>query len=155
MSKTFSGGLNFITGKCKPLEKSKSVKTVTPEKHIQSSFISWRDIHKRQFPILNAIFAVPNGVWAATKAVAVSQVRQGLTKGIQDVICLAPSFDGKHPALLIEFKNEIGKQSDEQIFFHDFFAGLGYRTEIARSAYQASILVNEHLNIKVPIYPRR
>ena len=50
-------------------------------------------------------------------------VRQGLTAGIQDVICLAPSFDNKYHGLLIEFKTEDEKgsvQSDEQIFFHNF-----------------------------------
>jgi hypothetical protein len=84
-------------------------------------------------------------------------VRAGLTAGVQDLICLAPSFDGKFHALLIELKTEDEKnsvQSPEQIFFHNFFAGLGYRTEVCRSAYLASMLVNEHLNIRVPVFPR-
>lgn len=156
MSKTFTGGLNFITGKCKPLEKSKSVKIITPEKNIQASFIAWRNIHKRQFPILNAIFAVPNGVWAQNTAVAIAQIKQGLTPGIPDLICLAPSACGKYHGLLIELKTEssLSRTSDEQKFFLEFFASLNYRTEVCRSASQASMLVNEHLNIKVPIYPR-
>ena len=153
MSKTFTGGLNFITGKCKPLEKSKSVKIVTPEKSIQASFFAWRNIHKRQFPILNSLFAVPNGIWTH-KAIAASQVRQGLTAGIPDVICLAPSACGRFGALLIEFKNEVGKLSDAQKFFLEFFASLGYRAEVCRSALQASQIINEHLAIQIPIYPR-
>lgn len=149
------GGLFDGRGKPQPLSISaKAKQVITPEKNIQASFIAWRDIFKRQFPILYSIFAVPNGLWAQNKAVAMSQVRQGLTSGIQDVICLAPSHNKRFYGLLIEFKNETGRQSEEQIFFHDFFAGLGYRTEVARSAYQASMLVNEHLNVKIPIYPR-
>ena len=156
MNKFLNGGLFPKRGKPKPLQAStaKNKQIITPEKHIQSSFIAWRNIHKRQFPILNAIFAVPNGFWTENKAYAEAMVRQGLTAGIQDCICLSPSHDKKYPALLIEFKTEIGDQSPEQIFFHNFFAGLGYRTEVCRSAYAASVLVNEHLNIRVPIYPR-
>lgn len=151
-----TGGL-FTRGKPQILKESaKSKKQVIPEKHIQSAFIGWRDCFKRSFPILNSIFAVPNGFWTENKAYAAAMVRQGLTKGIQDLICLAPSACGRYHGLLIELKTEAAtsKQSDEQIFFHNFFASLGYRTEVCRSAYQASMLVNEHLNIKVPVYPR-
>ncbi|HEX8289797.1 MAG TPA: VRR-NUC domain-containing protein [Pyrinomonadaceae bacterium] len=144
-----------MRGKPQLLKASaKAKRIITPEKHIQASFIAWRNIHKRQFPLLNSIFAVPNGFWTENKAYANSLIAQGLTAGIQDVICLAPSFDKRFHALLIEFKTEVGEQSSEQIYFHIFFASLGYRTEVCRSAYAASVLVNEHLNIKVPIYPR-
>ena len=153
-----TGGLFDGRGKPQPLRQSaKSKRIVTPEKHIQSAFIAWRDTFKRQFPILNAIFSVPNGFWTENKAYALAMVRSGLTKGVQDLICLAPSACGKYHGLLWEFKTEDEKnsvQSPEQIFFHNFFAGLGYRTEVCRSAYQASMLVNEYLNIKVPVYPR-
>ena len=154
MNRNLIGGLFDQRGKPQVLKESaKSKRDIVPEKLIQSSFISWRDTFKRQFPILNAIFSVPNGMWTH-KAIAISQVRQGLTKGIQDVICLAPSACGKFPALLIEFKTTVGKMSENQNFFYKFFADLGYRTEICRSAFEASTLVNEHLNLKIPIYPR-
>lgn len=151
------GGLFDQRGKPQILKESaKSRKTVTSEKRIQSSFIAWRNIHKRQYPLLNAIFAVPNGFWTENKAYAQAMVAQGLTTGISDIICLAPSVDGRFHALLIEFKTEAAssKQSDEQLYFHNFFASLGYRTEVCRSAYDASVIVNEHLGIRVPIYPR-
>lgn len=157
MNKNFNGGLFPARGKPQPLKlKAKASRIITPERHIQSSFIAWRNIHKRQFPILNAIFAVPNGFWTENKAYAEAMVRQGLTSGISDLICLAPSADGKFHALLIELKTEAksSDESPEQIFFREFFSGLSYRAEVCRSAYAASVLVNEHLNIKVPIYPR-
>jgi len=157
-NKYLTGGLFDGRGKPQPLaaSKAKSRQIITPEKHIQSSFIAWRNIHKRQFPILNAIFAVSNGYWTENKAYASAMVAQGLTAGVQDVACLAPSACGKWHGLLIEFKTEAdsSKQSPEQLFFHNFFASLNYRTEVCRSAFEASILVNEHLGIKVPIYPR-
>jgi hypothetical protein len=153
-----TGGLFDGRGKPQPLKISaKAAKQVTPEKHIQSSFIAWRNIHQRQFPLLKSIFAVPNGFWTENKAYASAMVQQGLTSGIPDVICLAPSACGKYHALLIEFKTEDEKRSDrspEQIFFHEFFSALGYRSELCRSAHAASVIVNEHLGIKVPIYPR-
>ncbi|MCD9186746.1 MAG: VRR-NUC domain-containing protein [Pyrinomonadaceae bacterium] len=156
-NRNLTGGLFDGRGKPQTLKESaKSKKVVTPEKNIQASFIAWRNIHKRQFPILKCIFAVPNGFWTENKAYAAAMVLQGLTEGIQDVICLSPSADGKYHGLLIEFKTESEKsqQSPEQLFFHEFFASLGYRTEVCRSAFSASVIVNEHLGIRVPIYPR-
>lgn len=154
MNRNLIGGLFDGRGKPQPLQESaKSKKITTSEKNIQTSFIAWRDVHKRQFPLLQSIFSVPNGIWTH-KAIAVSQVRQGLTAGIPDVICLAPSHDGTYHGLLIEFKTESGRASSEQEFFLEFFASLNYRTEICRSAYRASSIVVEHLNLKVPIYPR-
>ena len=150
------GGLFDGRGKPQPLQPTKAAHIIiTPEKHIQSSFINWRDMFKRQFPILHAIFAVPNGYWTENKNYAAAMIAQGLTKGIQDVICLAPSADGKYHGLLIEFKTEDEKksiQSDDQIFFHQFFADLGYRTEVCRSWWTAARIVCQHLNIKVPVY---
>ena len=153
-NRNLTGGLFDGRGKPQPLRPSKAKQITTPEKHIQSSFIAWRNIHKREFPILNSIFAVPNGAMLFNKAIAVSQVQQGLTKGIPDVICLAPSFDKKYHALLIEFKTETGKVSESQDFFIAFFAELGFQTKICRTAFDASNAVNEHLNLKIPIYPR-
>lgn len=155
-NKNLTGGLFDGRGKPQPLRVSaKAQRNITPEKHIQAAFIRWRDIFKRQFPLLHSIFAVPNGYWTENKAYASSMVNQGLTKGIQDCICLAPSADGKYHGLLIEFKTEDEKtsvQSPEQLFFHEFFAGLGYRTEVCRSWWRAGQIVNEHLNLKVPVY---
>jgi len=155
MNRNLVGGLFDMRGKPQPLKESaKSKKQVTPEKLIQMAFIGWRDVFKRQYPILNSIFAVPNGAMLFNKAIAVSQVRQGLTAGIPDIICLAPSFDKRFFGLLVEFKTETGKISPEQDFFLNFFADLGYRSGVCRSAFEASELVNEHLNLRVPVYPR-
>lgn len=154
-----TGGLFDGRGRPQPLKvAAKAKQIITPEKHIQAAFIAWRNTFKRQYPILNAIFAVPNGIWAHNKAVAAAMVAQGLTAGIQDVVCLAPSADGRFHGLLIEFKTEDEKksvQSEDQIFFHDFFAVLGYRTEVCRSWWTAAAIVNEHLNLKVPVYGRK
>lgn len=156
--KDFKGGLFDGRGKPQPIElRAKAERAITPEKKIQAAFIRWRDLFKRDFPVLNAIFAVPNGFWTENKAYAASMITQGLTAGIQDVICLAPSADGKYHALLIEFKTEDLKtsvQSDEQVFFHEFFARLGYRTEVCRSWWTAAQIVCAHLDIRVPVFPR-
>ncbi len=157
MNRNLIGGLFDGRGKPQTLKESaKSKKQVMPEKLIQSAFFGWRDVFKRQFPILNAIFAVPNGAWIENKAYVKSLIAQGLTAGIPDVICLAPSACRKFNALLIEFKTEAesSRTSDEQKYFLQFFAGLGSRSTVCRSAYHASMLVNEHLGINVPVYPR-
>lgn len=155
-NKFLTGGLFDGRGKPQPLKPSaKSKKQVPLEKYVQSSFIGWRDTFKRQFPLLNSIFAVPNGFWTENKAYAAAMIKQGLTKGIQDVICLAPSADGKYHALLIEFKTEDEKnslQSVEQKFFHNFFADLGYRTEVCRTWWDAAKIVCQHLDLKIPVY---
>jgi hypothetical protein len=61
-----------------------------------------------------------------------------------------PVARSQFPGLLIEFKTETGEASDEQKFFLQFFADLGYRTAICRNEWTAAQLVNEHLGIKVP-----
>lgn len=148
------GGLFDGRGKPQPLALKKSAeRQKTPEKNIQSLFFGWRNTHKRDYPILNSIFAVPNGIWTF-KSVAVSQVRQGLTAGIPDVICLSPSIDGLFHGLLIEFKNEQGEVTDEQKFFLSFFADLGYRTSICRRWEDAADVVNTYLGLNVPVFRR-
>jgi hypothetical protein len=155
MDKTLKGGLFDGRGyKPRPLEVRAKVKNKpTPEKKIQADFITWRNQNKREYPLLNAIFAVPNGIWAF-KSVAKGMVAQGMTAGILDVICLAPSHDRKYFGLLIEFKNEVGELSDEQKFFIKFFSDLGYRTAIVRDADDAKILVKEYLGLTIPITRR-
>jgi hypothetical protein len=155
MDTNLKGGLFDGRGKPQPLELRAKAKRpeITPEKKIQAKFIAWRNTHKREFPILNSIFAVPNGIWTF-KSIAAAMKSQGMTAGIPDIICLAPSHDRKFHALVIEFKTEIGETSDEQEFFLKFFADLGYRTAICREWWAAAQLVNEHLAIKVPVYPK-
>lgn len=154
MNRNLKGGLFDGRGKPQPLEPRAKAKRseITPEKKIQMKFIAWRNQHKREFPILQAIFAVPNGIWTF-KSVAKGMISQGLTAGIPDIICQAPSHDRNYHALLIEFKTEVGETSPEQEFFLKFFADLGYRTAICRNWWTAAQLVNDHLGIRVPVYP--
>jgi VRR-NUC domain-containing protein len=155
MDKNLKGGLFDGRGKPQPLElraKAKKPKP-TPEKTIQQKFIAWRNTHKNEFPILRCIYAVPNGIWTF-KSVAGAMISQGLTAGIPDVNVDAPSHDGKYIGLKIEFKSEKGETSEEQKFFLGFFADLGYRTAICRTWYDAANIVNDHLGIKVPVYPK-
>jgi hypothetical protein len=155
MDTTLKGGLFDGRGyKPRPLEqRAKEKNKPTPEKKIQAEFIAWRNQHKRAFPVLNSIFAVPNGIWAF-KSVAKGMVSQGMTAGIPDIVCLAPSHDRRYHGLLIEFKNEAGEPSDEQKFFFKHFSDLGYRTALCRRADDAALLVKEYLGIDVPITRR-
>lgn len=154
MDKRLKGGLFDGRGKPQPLALRESAKReITPEKKIQAKFIAWRNTHSREFPILRSIFAVPNGIWTF-QSVAKSMIGEGMTAGIPDIICLAPSHDRRYHGLVIEFKNEKGEVSEEQQFFLGFFADLGYRTAILRTPWEAAQLVNEHLGIKAPIYPK-
>ncbi len=157
MNSNLKGGLNFDTGNCRTLEKRKSIKEIIPkEKDIQKALFVWKKTHLRECPILHALFAVPNGIWTF-KSMAAEMVRQGLTAGIQDVILLAPSHDGKYPALLIEFKtlDEKKVESAEQIFYRNFFANLGYRTVVLRCWEDAADLIIEHLNLPLKKPVRR
>jgi len=154
VDRNLKGGLFDGRGKPQPLAlREKAKKEITPEKKIQGKFIAWRNMFRREYMILNSVFAVPNGIWTF-KAVAAAMVAQGMTAGIPDIICLAPSSDGKYNALLIEFKNETGELTKEQKFFIKFFSDLGSRAEVCRTWYDAALIVNEHLGIKVPVYPK-
>lgn len=152
MSKNLKGGLNFSGGNSKPLELRKTAEVVViPEKIIQKSLFVWKSFNLNQHPILKALFAVPNGLWAKNQAVAAEMNRQGMTAGIQDVILLSPSADKKYPGLLIEFKTlaKSSVQSDEQKFYHQFFAELGYKTEVFRCWEDAADCIIDYLNLPI------
>lgn len=151
MNSNFKGGFNFDTGNSKPLDKRKSVKEIIPkEKDIQKALFVWKKTHVNEIPLLHALFAVPNGIWTF-KSMAAEMVRQGLTKGIQDVIFLTPSICGMYHGLLIEFKIPSDKavESDEQIFYRHFFSNIGFRTEVYRCWEDAADTIIDHARLPI------
>lgn len=154
-SRIYKGGLFDGRGKPQPLAvRAKALNPPPLEKHIQTAFFGWRDTFKTRYPVLNAIIHVPNGMYTH-KNIAKGMKAQGMTKGVPDVLCLAASADGKYNGLAIEFKREkTGRLSEEQAFYLQFLADHNWRTAICRTAHDASLLVNEHLGLELPVFPR-
>ena len=82
------------------------------EAEIQHNFFSWVDANSGRFPILNLIFAVPNGANLSKAGRAVMSLT-GLRSGVPDV-CV-PVQRGVYTSLWIEFKRPLsGRLSETQ-----------------------------------------
>lgn len=102
------------------------------EDDIQEEFFKQASLF---FPELGKLlFAVPNG-GKRNKLEAVRLKRQGVRSGVADVILLIPK--GGFSSLCIEFKTQIGKQSDEQKLFQQQASEVGNKYIVCRSASQA------------------
>lgn len=80
------------------------------------------------------LFAVPNG-GSRHKIEAANMKRQGVRRGVADVILLIPKKG--YASLLLEFKTSIGRQSDEQKEFQRQAESCRSKYVIVRSASQA------------------
>lgn len=90
-------------------------------------------------------FAVPNENNRADSNAITGAIRRsmGVYHGVSDTILLLPR--GGFHALLIEYKDEKGKQSDYQKAWQRLVESYGYRYEVCRSLEQFQIIINEYL----------
>jgi hypothetical protein len=91
-------------------------------------------------------FAVQNENSRADSNASTGAIRRavGVTKGVSDTILLIPR--GKWNALCVEFKTEVGRQSDAQILWQSKVEAQGYRYEVVRSLEEFKKLIVEYLN---------
>ena len=82
------------------------------------------------------IFSIPNGFYVSNKAELYQQLsklkKEGLTKGIPDLIVILPNC-----ILFIEMKIEGGKLSKEQIEIHNRLEKLGFKVQTFYNAKTA------------------
>ena len=112
------------------------------EADMQSDFF---DKVKLFFPGLpdKLLFSVPNG-GSRNKIEAKNMKRQGIKKGVADVILLVPKKG--FASLCLEFKTKTGKQSDEQKEFQRQAESCGSKYVVVRSVAEAVKEVGEYLS---------
>ena len=111
------------------------------EASIQSEFI--RTVHEL-FPQLpdKLLFAVPNG-GSRDEREAANLVRQGVKKGVADVILQIPKKG--YATLCLEFKTPVGRQSPDQKEYQRQVEMAGSKYVIVRSVAEAIEAVRAYL----------
>lgn len=73
---------------------------------------------------------------------------EGVTAGVADAILLLPR--GEYHALCIEFKTEVGRQSEHQKTFQTAAESNGYRYEIIKNFDTFLAIVENYLSLPKP-----
>jgi len=120
------------------------------EHNDQKEFFNWCDLtgslHPRCRDVLGRFFAVPNG-GHRNKATAGKLKAEGVKRGILDVFNLtrSPQADGDfYAGLILEFKSDTGRLSDEQRDWKAHFEAQGYRVEVPRSWIEAALITIDY-----------
>jgi hypothetical protein len=111
------------------------------EASIQEEFFKLAPMYFPDLPD-KLLFAVPNG-GSRNKAEAANLKRQGVKRGISDVILQIPRKG--YAGLCLEFKTPEGRQSDEQKEYQRQTESAGNKYVIVRSVGQALQTVKEYL----------
>lgn len=122
-----------------PSKKKRVIKH--EEADIQTEFFKQVPVFFPKLPE-KLLFAVPNG-GSRNKIEAANMKRQGVKPGVSDVILLVPKKG--FASLLLEFKTDKGKQSDEQKEFQRQAEHCGSKYVVVRSAQRAIKVMQEYL----------
>jgi hypothetical protein len=116
----------------------------SPEGRIQSNCVAWFWNAYPQYREL--YFCVPNENAREDSNASTGAIRRsmGVVKGVSDTILFLAR--GKYHALCVEFKTEIGRQSDAQRLWQSKVEAQGYRYEVVRSLEEFKKLINEYLD---------
>lgn len=119
-------------------------KSGSPEGKIQASCVAW--MHNTYPEYRGLYFAVQNENSRADSNASTGAIRRavGVVSGVSDTILLIPR--GKWNALCVEFKTEVGRQSDTQVEWQRKVEAQGYRYEVIRSLEEFKKLIVEYLN---------
>lgn len=117
----------------------------SPEGRIQSSCVAWFWNTYPQYREL--YFCVPNENAREDSNASTGAIRRsmGVVKGVSDTILFLAR--GKYHALCVEFKTDIGRQSDAQRLWQSKVEAQGYRYEVVRSLEEFKKLIKEYLSL--------
>jgi VRR-NUC domain len=122
------------------------------EDDMQRRFFNVIGIASNRDPILDWIFAIPNGGKRNPKEAARLKA-QGVTPGVADVFC---PIIGKNdePGLWIEFKTETGRLSDDQTRFMLHVQNMGYAYRCCYTTEEAVSAVENYLGISIMVHQK-
>ena len=118
----------------------------SPEMSIQSSCVAWLWNTYPQYREL--YFCVPNENSRSDSNAITGAIRRasGVIRGVSDTIFLLPR--GKYICLCVEFKTEIGKQSDAQKSWQAKVESVGAMYVICRSLEQFKKIIEDYLQLE-------
>lgn len=117
----------------------------SPEGRVQAECVA--HFHNTYPEYRGLYFCVPNENSRGDSNASTGAIRRsvGVTKGVSDTILLIAR--GKWNGLCVEFKTDIGRQSDAQRLWQSKVEAQGYRYEVVRSLEEFKRLINEYLSL--------
>lgn len=111
---------------------------------IQSDCVRW--IHNEHPETRGLFFHIKNELDRPdANAMLGARLRsEGIVKGVAD--CALMMKRGPYGALFVEFKTEVGRQSDAQKAWEQIIKAQGYKYCLCRSLEQFKTIINEYLN---------
>jgi hypothetical protein len=119
------------------------MKTQATEHQEQVALFQWANSVKNQYPMLEWLFAIPNG-GKRDIVTAAKMKREGLKMGIFD-LCLPYPVEGFH-GLYIEMKRKGGKPSKKQREFQDYLLSQGYVAVVCEGWIEAKNVIERYLS---------
>jgi len=110
------------------------------ESALQATCVGWFRLQYRA--LANVLVAVPNG-GKRRLLEAVAMKKEGVTKGVSDLILLTPRKG--YGCLCIEMKTKKGKQQKSQKEWEDFTENAGNKYVLCRSLEQFQKEIKEYL----------
>lgn len=110
------------------------------ESDIQKSCFKWFKIQYREYDKL--LFSIPNGAHVSDVQRRILMA-EGMVSGVSDMMLLLPRH-GYH-GLMIEFKTDKGRQSENQKAFQEAVERQGYLYCIVRSCTQFIDVINAYI----------
>ena len=118
---------------------------IPTEHQEQAKVIQWCNLQKGKYPVLDLIFAIPNGTNKSITA-RVKFKAEGLKSGVPDLFLPVPS--GGYHGLFIEMKRTKGSYaSTEQLDWIEKLRAQGYDAVMCKGGDAAIEKIKEYLGI--------
>lgn len=128
----------------------------------QCALIQWIELNKKKWPVLNNLFAIPNGgklpyskigkgkIWSPQRF---KLVKEGLRAGVPDLFLAWPKDE--HSGLFIEMKYGKNKLSPEQKEWKRRLEWAGYAVIVCYGFEEAKLAIEAYLDcsISLQFYP--
>jgi len=114
--------------------------------HDEQVFIfKWARLNERTIPVLQNLFAIPNGARTKTKTHAIELKKEGLKSGVPDMFFAVPC--GEFGGLFIELKRKEGGQiSRNQKKWIEQLRNVGYEVVVCRGKTEAIKAILRYLS---------
>ena len=110
----------------------------------QSMLFQWCELQKNKYPMLNLLFAIPNG-GSRHRLEAINLKRQGLKPGVPDIFL--PYANKKYHGLFIELKYGKNKASEKQKAWINELNNQGYCAKVCVGFEEAKNTILEYINL--------
>ena len=108
----------------------------------QSILFQWCELQKSKYPMLNLLFAIPNG-GTRHKLEAINLKKQGLKAGVPDLFL--PYANKKYHGLFIELKYGKNKASEKQKIWINELNNQGYYATVCVGFEEAKNIILEYI----------